>query len=90
MSTSKHTLAPPETEKFIGEIRKLIEESRRNVAIAVNSAMSMLYWHIGKRIHEEVLRNERAEYGKSRLLQLCATHSRKNMALHFRKRISAE
>lgn len=71
MSTSKHTLAPPETEKFIGEIRKLIEESRRNVAIAVNSAMSMLYWHIGKRIHEEVLRNERAEYGKQIIATLC-------------------
>ncbi len=24
----------------------------------------MLYWHIGKRINDEILRNERAEYGK--------------------------
>jgi predicted nuclease of restriction endonuclease-like (RecB) superfamily len=34
------------------------------VAVAVNSAITMLYWQIGKRINEEVLQNQRAEYGK--------------------------
>ena len=26
--------------------------------------MTLLFWHVGKRIQEEVLKNERAEYGK--------------------------
>ncbi len=46
------------------EIKELIEQSKQQVAVAVNSAMSMLYWQIGKRINTEILKNERAEYGK--------------------------
>jgi hypothetical protein len=34
------------------------------VAVAVNSAMTMLYWQIGWRINNEILKGERAEYGK--------------------------
>jgi predicted nuclease of restriction endonuclease-like (RecB) superfamily len=49
---------------FINEIRSLIEESRQNIAISVNAEITMLYWHIGKRIGNEVLKNNRAEYGK--------------------------
>ena len=26
--------------------------------------MTLLFWHVGKRIQEEVFKNERAEYGK--------------------------
>lgn len=48
---------------FIREIKELIEKSRQKVAVAVNSAISMLYWQIGKRINEEILQNQRAEYG---------------------------
>lgn len=46
------------------DIRSLIEESRKNVALAVNAEITLLYWRVGKRINDEVLGNERAEYGK--------------------------
>jgi len=46
------------------EIKSLIEETRSKVAVIVNSALTLLYWHIGKRINDEVLKNERAEYGE--------------------------
>lgn len=49
---------------FINEIKSLIEKSRQNIAISVNAEITMLYWHIGQRIGNEVLRNSRAEYGK--------------------------
>ena len=52
------------TQPLVGDIKTLIAESRQQVAVAVNSAMSMLYWNIGKRINDEVLQNQRAEYGK--------------------------
>jgi len=45
-------------------IRELIEESKQQVAIVVNATMTALYWKVGKRINDEVLGNERAEYGK--------------------------
>jgi predicted nuclease of restriction endonuclease-like (RecB) superfamily len=46
------------------DIKTLIEQSRQNVALAVNAEITLLYWKVGKRINDEVLGNERAEYGK--------------------------
>jgi len=59
------------TTNLIVEIRQLIEQSRQKVAMAVNSEISMLYWHIGKRINSDILNNKRAKYGK----QIVATLS---------------
>lgn len=53
-----------QVEPIALEVKQLIETSRQNVAIAVNSEITLLYWKIGKRINEEILGNERAEYGK--------------------------
>lgn len=56
---------PPEVSSLlIEELRRMIEETRHGLAVTVNSAMTMLYWRIGKRISEEILKGERAEYGK--------------------------
>ncbi len=49
---------------IVGEIKILIEQSRQQVAVTVNVTMTMLYWQIGKRINEEILRDKRAEYGE--------------------------
>lgn len=54
------------------DIKTLIEQSRNNVALAVNAEITLLYWNVGKRINDEILGNERAEYGK----QIVATLSR--------------
>lgn len=56
--------APLEKKDLYGEIRELIASARQRVAIAVNAELSLLYWHVGKRINEEILGNERADYGK--------------------------
>ena len=52
------------------DIRQMIEETRSAVATAVNAGLTMLYWHIGKRIQEEILRGERAEYGQQIVISL--------------------
>lgn len=52
------------------EIKKLIEESKQRVAISVNAELSMLYWYIGKRIKNDILKDERAEYGQQVLSKL--------------------
>jgi len=48
---------PVQTDKvLLHDIRRLIEETRSTVAVTVNSALTMLYWQVGKRINEEVLK----------------------------------
>ena len=58
---------PPATDARAGEllrdVRRMIEEGRRQVAATVNVALTVLYWRIGKRIGVEVLGGERAAYG---------------------------
>ncbi|SEI72566.1 Predicted nuclease of restriction endonuclease-like (RecB) superfamily, DUF1016 family [Dyadobacter sp. SG02] len=53
-------------------VKDLILASRQHIAVSVNAEMSMLYWKIGKVIRQEILKDERAEYGK----QILATLSR--------------
>ena len=45
-------------------IVSLIEDAKRNVVANVNREITLLYWNIGKDITKNVLKNERAEYGK--------------------------
>ena len=56
--------------ELLGDIRRMIEETRSAVAVAVNAGLTMLYWRIGKRINKEVLKGERAEYGEKILVTL--------------------
>lgn len=57
---------------LIDELRSLIQQTRSGVAQTVNSALVQLYWQIGTRIRTEVLKNERADYGKQIVQTLSA------------------
>ena len=65
-----HKAGPPTTPALLGDIRSLIEAAREQTARAVNSTLVTMYWQIGRRIREDVLQNERAEYGKEILQTL--------------------
>ncbi|WP_316834599.1 DUF1016 N-terminal domain-containing protein [Pedobacter nutrimenti] len=52
------------SRQIADDIKTLIETSKEQVAQTVNSEITLLYWNIGKRINEEILGNDRAEYGK--------------------------
>lgn len=53
------------------DIKKIIEESTRQVVRNVNTTMLQTYWNIGRRIVEEEQNgNYRAEYGSSLLKEL--------------------
>lgn len=60
------------TGDLLQDIRELIVQAREQTARAVNSALVGLYWRIGKRIREDVLQSERAEYGKQVVSALSA------------------
>ncbi len=49
---------------LIGDIRSLIETARHNIAVTVNTGLTILYWQIGSRIRQDILKEKRAEYGK--------------------------
>jgi len=51
-------------DPLLTAVRSLILTARDGVARAVNTGLVLLYWQIGKRIREEVLRDRRAEYGE--------------------------
>lgn len=53
-------------------VKQLIEESRRNIALAVNSEITLLHYRIGQKINQEILQDGRAEYGKQVLRELSA------------------
>ncbi|MBI1838666.1 MAG: DUF1016 domain-containing protein [Flavobacteriia bacterium] len=61
-----------ESSALVSEIAALIEESKQHVSKVANSSLTLLFWHVGKRINNVVLNNKRAEYGK----QIVVTVSR--------------
>ena len=46
------------------DLRALIVEVRQDVARQVNSALVMLYWRVGRRIRQDILKEKRAGYGE--------------------------
>lgn len=89
---TQQSLRKPNDPKLFADIRRMIEETRAAVATTVNAGLTILYWHVGRRIREEVLHCERAEYGQqivpSLSAQLTAEYgrgwSKRNMAYMIR------
>jgi hypothetical protein len=67
---TKRPSKPVPTRSLLGDLRQLIEAAREQTARAVNSTLVTMYWQIGKRIREDVLQNQRAEYGDAILQTL--------------------
>jgi predicted nuclease of restriction endonuclease-like (RecB) superfamily len=49
---------------LVNELSLLIEQSKNQVAVQANSAVTVLFWQVGNRINQNILLNKRAEYGK--------------------------
>ncbi len=62
--------SPEAVPPLLEDLRRMIEETRQGVATTVNAALTLLYWRIGKRINEEILKGGRAEYGKEIVVSL--------------------
>src|ERR1035437_830118 len=46
------------------DLAQIIDQGKNHLAKQVNSTITLVYWQVGKRINEDVLNNQRAEYGK--------------------------
>ena len=49
---------------LLADLREIISRGKAQAVAAVNSALTLTYWHVGQRINTEVLRGERAAYGQ--------------------------
>ncbi|MEA3496911.1 MAG: PDDEXK nuclease domain-containing protein [Bacteroidota bacterium] len=61
-----------EYQNLLNDLVALIEKTKTQVVSYANSSLTVLFWHIGKRILTHNLQNKRAEYGK----QIVVTVSR--------------
>lgn len=56
--------------QLFNDVCELIHTTRTRIAMVVNAETYCLNWNIGKRIKEDVLYNQQAEYGKEVLKNL--------------------
>ncbi|MEP7238949.1 MAG: DUF1016 N-terminal domain-containing protein [Ferruginibacter sp.] len=54
------------------ELSQLIEQSQQQVVAQANSTLTLLFWHVGNRINQNILQNKRAEYSKKIVSTLSA------------------
>jgi predicted nuclease of restriction endonuclease-like (RecB) superfamily len=56
--------SPPPGHSLLADLRDIITRGKSQATAAVNSALTLTFWHVGRRINEEVLQGVRAAYGK--------------------------
>lgn len=84
MANDKYLI--PISQEFIGDVRKIIENGRKQAYAAASAISISTYWHIGRRIVEEEQKgNSRAEYG-SRLIAALSECLRKEFGNGYGKR----
>ena len=57
-------------ETLFDDVCHIIDDARNRIASYLNTEICMTNWYVGKRIKEDVLFNQRAEYGKKVLKNL--------------------
>jgi len=57
---------------LLTDVRGLIVQAREGVARAVDAGLTTLYWHVGQRIRQDILKEKRAGYGEQIVSALSA------------------
>ena len=57
---------------LLADVRELIVQAREGVARAVDAGLTTLYWHVGQRIRQDILKEKRAKYGEQIVSALSA------------------
>ena len=78
-----------ENKNLVVELKSLIASTKEQVAVSVNSSLTLMYWQIGYKINEDILKNSRAEYGKE-ILQTVSAKLTEEFGQGFSKRNLAD
>ena len=49
---------------LVQDLAQIIEQGRKQVAVQVNSTLTLVYWQVGYKINTHILENQRAAYAK--------------------------
>ena len=63
-------IVPIEKSSLLNDTSDIIEQAQQAVYHTVNVTLIMRNWLLGMRIHKEVLKEKRAEYGEQVLIEL--------------------
>ncbi|WP_332449995.1 DUF1016 N-terminal domain-containing protein [Methanoculleus sp.] len=66
----------PDISFLLSDLHDLLRAAKGRAATAINVELVLLYWHIGDRIGRDILKEERAPYGK----RIISTLSKKLIA----------
>ena len=83
INKQKNLIATDNTEAavcadcLLADIRSMIETTKNRLARSVNTELSNLYWGIGKRIRQDIIGQDRADYGEQIVLTLSRSLSMK-------------
>lgn len=72
MTEKDNNIAEQQESTLFEDVCGIINAARKRVAVYVNSEVCLTKWYVGKRIKEDVLYNQRAEYGKQIVKNLAA------------------
>jgi predicted nuclease of restriction endonuclease-like (RecB) superfamily len=70
---------------LLAEVRGLILAAREQVARAVDAGLVTLYWHVGRRIRQDILKEKRAEYG-AKIVSALGTQLSREFGRGFNRR----
>ena len=62
----------PSSSALLADLRAIISGGKSQAVAAVNSALTITFWHVGKRINDDVLQGERAAYGQQVIAPIAA------------------
>jgi len=67
---SVKTVTTREEKQLFSDIAEMVQKARTKVATSVNETLIMLYWSIGRRVNEDIIKHKRAEYGSQVITKL--------------------
>ncbi|MGV3620278.1 MAG: PDDEXK nuclease domain-containing protein [Archangium sp.] len=67
---ARRTVVLAGEKTLVKDLRKLISGAQSHTAQAVNAALTTLYWQIGKRVNDALLRRQRATYGTKLIISV--------------------
>lgn len=70
LQKAKSVKMPAKKGGLLEDLRTMIEQTKQSVAAAVNTGLTLLYWRVGNRIGNEILKGSRAGYGQSIITSL--------------------
>lgn len=72
-------------QNILDDLISIVKETKTQLVHQANSSLTIMFWHIGKRIESEILKNNRAEYGKQIVVSL-SRELRNNFGNSFKEK----